>query len=270
VTKFVACYSAALRRTDAPESELLQYAAAPRWFGEQPGVSHARLAEWLGTRQQRRLAANKVVHRDEGGNIHVRLHATDVVTAHADGSHTVRTGGWHTPTTRRTIAYLTGLPVRSDGRGGSLIGGHPLREGMRVPHDLPSDRPAVTAVTTPPDHPDLGALFVATVGSRGQDDTAGRALADWLQDRGDWRHHLFANPLPEDGHAGDFSDATVVPHGQPLSNSRVRFRPTGAVVATSIGDHGGEHLALLGRDQYEQMRAEAATADVHFPEYHRD
>ena len=75
---FAAYYSLALRRS--AEDGPLQYAAPLRWFGE-PGASHERLDQWLGNRMQRRLAANKTIHRDPNtGDIHVTLHQTDVAS----------------------------------------------------------------------------------------------------------------------------------------------------------------------------------------------
>lgn len=48
----------------------------------------------------RKIANNTTVERREGDNIAVRLHATDVVTYHPDGSVTLDSGGWRTYTTK--------------------------------------------------------------------------------------------------------------------------------------------------------------------------
>ena len=50
------------------------------------------------TQQVQGRATN--VKRDEAGNLVVRYHSTDVVTARPDGSVELRTGGWRTNTTR--------------------------------------------------------------------------------------------------------------------------------------------------------------------------
>lgn len=232
-------------------SDALQYAAAPNWFGP-AGVSHARLSQWLGNRSQRRLGANKTVHKD-GDDIHVRLHSTNVVTVHKDGGYTVRTGGWHTPTTRRTIQYLTGLPMHSDGKGGSVIGGHPFEEGMRVPVEAA----AQTQYHTLPSSPELETLWKAAT----EDPVASKAFADYLQDNGDWRHHLFANPASPTVALGSAHGSD--PH---LDGSRYTlhwFNPDGVTLVTHSKD--ASHMAKLNREQYAQMRADAATAGVHFP-----
>lgn len=95
------------------------------------GVSHEFLHNWLGKKSSRRLGSNKVIYRD-GDDIHVKLHNTNVVTVHKDGTYTVRTGGWNTPTTRNTISYFTGLPTYSH-KFVAHIQGLPLEEGMKVP-----------------------------------------------------------------------------------------------------------------------------------------
>ncbi len=94
------------------------------------GISHATLSAFLGKKGSRSLSKNKQLVRD-GDDIHIRLHKTDVVTLHPDGDYTIRTGGWNTATTRRTIKAATGMPV--SGVGGSVtIGGRPLQEGVKL------------------------------------------------------------------------------------------------------------------------------------------
>ena len=59
-------------------------------------------------KSERTIANNtKLVRR--GHDIAVRLHRTDVVTFHQDGTVTFDTGGWHTATTRdRLNTYAPG------------------------------------------------------------------------------------------------------------------------------------------------------------------
>lgn len=45
-----------------------------------------------------------------GDDFAVRLHGTDVVTIHPDGTYTIRTGGWWTMTTKQRIASYS--PIR--------------------------------------------------------------------------------------------------------------------------------------------------------------
>jgi hypothetical protein len=49
-------------------------------------------------------SSTKRVIRGLNGDIILRLHWTDVVTLHADGTETINTGGWHTVSTMRFIA----------------------------------------------------------------------------------------------------------------------------------------------------------------------
>lgn len=59
--------------------------------------------------QSRKVANNTYLHRCDNGDIAVRLHNTDVVTFHADGTITLSTGGWFTVTTKARINdYLPG------------------------------------------------------------------------------------------------------------------------------------------------------------------
>ncbi len=72
--------------------------------------SYADAASLLGNRAERTIGYNTYLERDrwESGTIHVRLHATNIVTfyKHTD-SVRVNTGGWETVTTReRMNRYL--------------------------------------------------------------------------------------------------------------------------------------------------------------------
>jgi hypothetical protein len=66
------------------------------------------------THEVAKVGNNRIMHRDpEDGSLHVRLHTTDVVTAHPDGTYTLRAGppgyrhvGWRTPMTHFTQAYF--------------------------------------------------------------------------------------------------------------------------------------------------------------------
>lgn len=111
---------------------LLIPGATPNTFyrkGYTDGIPHAHLDRWLGSRSERRLSGNKTIRRDPNGDIHVFLHQTPVVTAHPNGDYRVRSGGWNTPTTRRTIHAVTGASVHSKA-GVIYVNGIPLQEGM--------------------------------------------------------------------------------------------------------------------------------------------
>lgn len=90
--------------------------------------------------QSRKVANNTYLQR-RGDDIAVRLHQTDVVTFHADGTATLNTGGWFTMTTKDRIhRYLpAGLNLSSiRGRWFLTYSGH--YEGDTY---VKSDRPAV-------------------------------------------------------------------------------------------------------------------------------
>jgi hypothetical protein len=90
--------------------------------------------------QSRKVANNTYLHR-VGDDIAVRLHDTDVVTFHADGTATLNTGGWFTMTTKERInRYLPGgIRLESNrGRWFLIYTGHWDGE-----HYVKSERPAV-------------------------------------------------------------------------------------------------------------------------------
>jgi len=59
--------------------------------------------------KSRKVGNNTYLERRPGGDIAVRLHQTDVVTFHADGTATLDSGGWLTVTTKsRMNDYLPG------------------------------------------------------------------------------------------------------------------------------------------------------------------
>jgi hypothetical protein len=59
-------------------------------------------------------STTKRVIRGAGGSVILRLHATDVVTHHADGTETIRTDGWNTVTTARFLSEHSKASVYSD------------------------------------------------------------------------------------------------------------------------------------------------------------
>jgi hypothetical protein len=52
---------------------------------------------------RRKLQNNTYLHARSNGDYAVRLHSTDVVTIHADGTYSLNTGGWETVTTKDRI-----------------------------------------------------------------------------------------------------------------------------------------------------------------------
>ena len=56
----------------------------------------------------------KRAYLDGNGNIRLRLHYTDVVTLHPDGTETINTGGWDTVTTKRFLSEHSRARVWSE------------------------------------------------------------------------------------------------------------------------------------------------------------
>lgn len=102
-------------------------------LGNRPGLAHVgydQLDQWLGKRSERRLGSNKRIVRDADGDIHTILHNTPVVTAHADGTYTLRSGGYRTETTRKTINTFSPARLSFAQRGGTDW----FFDGARVDH----------------------------------------------------------------------------------------------------------------------------------------
>ena len=96
--------------------------------------------------KSRKVANNTYLERRPGGDIAVRLHATDVVTFHADGTATLDSGGWLTVTTKARINdYLPGGIVLSSikGRWYLVYSGHGEYDAEGNWHYVKSERPAV-------------------------------------------------------------------------------------------------------------------------------
>lgn len=58
------------------------------------------------------VSSNGSVRAEEDGTLRLRLHATDVLTAYADGTVTLRNGGWNTVTTRQRLHAVLPTCVR--------------------------------------------------------------------------------------------------------------------------------------------------------------
>ena len=96
--------------------------------------------------QSRKVANNTYLERRPEGDIAVRLHATDVVTFHADGTATLDSGGWLTVTTKARINdYLPGGIVLSSikGRWYLVYSGHGEYDAEGNWHYVKSERPGV-------------------------------------------------------------------------------------------------------------------------------
>lgn len=107
--------------------------------------AHEECADLLRTakdpRRGKPIANNTYVVRSGDADLAIRLHQTDVVTFHVNGTITLDTGGWHTVTTKdRMNTYLPGdLRVYSD-RGSWFLYRHgeklgPYFDGMTITAD---------------------------------------------------------------------------------------------------------------------------------------
>lgn len=76
--------------------------------------SFTEAVEKLGTRNSRKLANNTYLEKQPDGTIAVRLHSTNVVIYSPDGTITLNSGGWRTPTTKDRINTYSPLLVSQE------------------------------------------------------------------------------------------------------------------------------------------------------------
>jgi hypothetical protein len=93
-------------------------------------MNYAQAEKLLSGRDRRKLENNTYLER-RGLDFAVRLHSTDVVTIHPDGTYTLRTGGWKTVTTKDRINRYS--PVRiSQVKFEWFVNGEDFYSGMIV------------------------------------------------------------------------------------------------------------------------------------------
>jgi hypothetical protein len=78
-----------------------------------------------------KLVANNTVRYQRGEDTVWRLHQTDIVTKHADGSWTLTSGGWRSPTTKGRLIDYGPLQIWSD-KGEWFTNAGPFFDGMKV------------------------------------------------------------------------------------------------------------------------------------------
>jgi len=66
-------------------------------------LTYSEALSRLGPRESRKIANNTYLERRDDGDIALRLHRTDVLTYHPDGTVTLNSGGWQTVTTKRRM-----------------------------------------------------------------------------------------------------------------------------------------------------------------------
>lgn len=89
----------------------------------------------LGKRATKKLANNTYLHREDAHTLAVRLHATDVVLIHDDGSYTLDSGGWRTVTTKDRINQYGPVRVYQQQLEWYWMVGdvrHEFRNGVRI------------------------------------------------------------------------------------------------------------------------------------------
>ena len=82
-------------------------------------------------KEQRKLGNNTWLVR-RGNDFAIKLHYTDVVTIHQDGTYTLQTGGWHTVTTKARINEYAPCRVWQKDFEWFVGDKHEFFDGMRV------------------------------------------------------------------------------------------------------------------------------------------
>lgn len=80
---------------------------------------------------RKKLANNTYLHRIDDSTLGVKLHSTDVVIIHADGTYTLHDGGWQTVTTKDRINSYSPARVGSV-KGVWQIGSYAYHDGIHV------------------------------------------------------------------------------------------------------------------------------------------
>ena len=80
---------------------------------------------------QKKVGNNTVLHRIDADTLAVRLHQTDVVLLHRDGSYTLNSGGWRTATTKERMKEWSGAWLYQE-KGVWYINGQEFEDGMKV------------------------------------------------------------------------------------------------------------------------------------------
>ena len=97
-------------------------------------MTHAELSKMFrGTKTSKKLGNNTYAIKNSDGSIAVRLHTTDILTFNTDNTITVKTGGWHTVTTKARInEYLPANYIYQKNYGWFWKDGTVFNEGDTV------------------------------------------------------------------------------------------------------------------------------------------
>lgn len=98
-------------------------------------MKHSEAVALLKGRSTKTVGNNTILRALPSGDVAVELHGTAVVTIHADGTYTLRSGGWHTNTTRARMMEFS--PASLFLRGGALwfSRGTLFRDGVKINSD---------------------------------------------------------------------------------------------------------------------------------------
>ena len=127
----------------APTKIPTHYQALNDWFEKNKKVHTWVDGEGLKTLEYAKIGNNREMRRDpDDGSLHIRLHNTDVVTAHPDNTYTLRTAqpgygnweGYRTPLTHGTQAYFA--PGRFSWRHPDFFNGIRIDSQGRPIHKL--------------------------------------------------------------------------------------------------------------------------------------
>jgi len=81
---------------------------------------------------KKKLENNTYLVKVDDHTLAVRLHQTNVVLIHSDGSYTLNTGGWHTVTTKDRINYYSPVSLYQKKFMWYVGGSHRFTDGMKV------------------------------------------------------------------------------------------------------------------------------------------
>lgn len=96
--------------------------------------TYQSLNSFLGSRTERRVAGirSTTIIRRSPTAIAVKYHATDVVLAHADGTFTLKTNGYHTSTTKARINNFSPARVYQKSFEWFHVNGAAFEDGQHV------------------------------------------------------------------------------------------------------------------------------------------
>lgn len=75
------------------------------------------------------VANNTIKYTRENGDVVTRLHSTDIIVQHPDGSKTYNSGGWQTSTTKQRMFVVNQV------KGKWYIAGHDFYDGITIAAD---------------------------------------------------------------------------------------------------------------------------------------